>query len=34
MTVMLFHKVLIENYVEFRDKWYSRRVEYGESGKV
>lgn len=32
--VILFRKVLIENYVEFRDKWYSRRVEYGESGKV
>lgn len=32
--VMLFHKVLVENYVEFREKWYSRRVEYGESGKI
>lgn len=32
--VMLFRKVLVENYVEFRDKWYSRRVEYGESGKI
>lgn len=32
--VMLFRKVLVENYVEFRDKWYSRRVEHGESGKV
>ena len=32
--VMLFHKVLVENYVEFREKWYSRRAEHGESGKV
>lgn len=32
--VVAFHKVFIENYVEFRDKWYSRRVEHGENGKV
>lgn len=32
--LILYHKVFIENYVEFRDKWYSRRAEYGESGKI
>lgn len=32
--VMLFRKVLVENYVEFREKWYSRKAEHGESGKV
>lgn len=34
LWVMLFHKVLVENYVEFREKWYSRRAGHGESGKV
>ncbi len=32
--VMLFHKVLVENYVEFREKWYSRRAAHGGNGKV
>ena len=32
--VMLFGKVLIENYVKFREKWYSRRAAHGESDEV